>query len=864
MCIFHVGIEGEDSLTWCFNYYQSERKKEPILMAWIHSHVRSVACNFSSVDLHTQLSYSKIYDDILGLVVEIKENGQLGQHDFFEMSRQGKRLVEKCSKKKDCDSRKQHQSCNNPGFYQSAKNKVLFSEELPLYVRNFIESYEESDIDQNGKQVPMHQMYQSSDEEAYETDDEDFYFTNQKKQKLQNKPKKSAPNDKTQCKVCGTEFARIIMHLQRNTDCRVKYGKEFDKMRKKADLKRRMDSKKNTKKIKEQNAEYYQKNAKKIRENQQKNAKKIKEKKAEYRQKNAEKIQRGNKEWYEKNTEAKKAKEAEKRQKAKDMTTEEQRCLKFKRDIIEGIDFICFSCNRACFKKGVKVIRSKDIEKLFIKVDNHFLKNEIGINDEIVELIFCHNCHNSIKSGKLPRIHKSNGLDLQEVPEELQLTDLEQQLIARALIFLKIKRLPTSRQKANFDRVISVPIDCETVSKTITQLPRHPDDSNIVAVQLKRKLEMKNSHLEEYIRPKTLVKALETLKRVNPFYQDISINEDFFTREVNLDDEDELESQNTGTQNKECDKITTESSQQKNNDSQQKGVYLVLTFLFLKSVPIRFHIFSFPCITFILTFLKLFFFVFFVEVSKEQIEKEQEDENEDEDEEYEDKDEEGENILPNVQAQQSKQDNHTCMMPNDFGDQMFVNNEKSPMYKGDGKNSIKIAPGEGKVPSNILREDHFDVKAFPKHHPDGKFGLHHKPRKYKLSPQVYFNQRLLNADERFSKDPCYLFMASYYVERLSLERQIDISGLRRKQNDTEGEDKALKLNDMFDVLKKVKGSPKFWQTARNELVAKIKQLGPFHVFYTFSCGEMRWCECFLNILKRSGRTIKIPENWDEM
>ena len=107
------------------------------------------------------------------------------------------------------------------------------------------------------------------------------------------------------------------------------------------------------------------------------------------------------------------------------------------------------------------------------------------------------------------------------------------------------------------------------------------------------------------------------------------------------------------------------------------------------------------------------------------------------------------------------------MMPTDFGDKMIVNNEKSPIYKG----SVKIAPGEGKVPSNILREDHFDVKAFPKHHPDGKFGLHHDPRKSKITPQVYFNQRLLNADERFSKDPCYLFMASYYVERLSLERQ---------------------------------------------------------------------------------------------
>ena len=84
--------------------------------------------------------------------------------------------------------------------------------------------------------------------------------------------------------------------------------------------------------------------------------------------------------------------------------------------------------------------------------------------------------------------------------------------------------------------------------------------------------------------------------------------------------------------------------------------------------------------------------------------------------------------------------------------------------------------GEGKVVSGILREPHSDVKAFPKHHPSGRFGLNH-PRKIRLYPQMYFNQRLLNQDRRFSKDPCYLFMASYYQERQAVESQINISGL---------------------------------------------------------------------------------------
>ena len=45
---------------------------------------------------------------------------------------------------------------------------------------------------------------------------------------------------------------------------------------------------------------------------------------------------------------------------------------------------------------------------------------------------------------------------------------------------------------ANFDKVITVPIDPETVRKTVHQLPRQPEDASIVAVQLKRKLELIN------------------------------------------------------------------------------------------------------------------------------------------------------------------------------------------------------------------------------------------------------------------------------------------------------------------------------------------------------------------------------------
>ena len=89
-----------------------------------------------------------------------------------------------------------------------------------------------------------------------------------------------------------------------------------------------------------------------------------------------------------------------------------------------------------------------------------------------------------------------------------------------------------------------------------------------------------------------------------------------------------------------------------------------------------------------------------------------------------------------------------------------------------------------------------------------------------------------------------------------------MSGVKGKKYSFQDGEIKVHLNDPFDVFKKIKGTPKYWQTARNELIAKVKQLGPFHLVYTFSCGEMRWSEVFISLLMRKNYKIEIPEGWD--
>ena len=53
----------------------------------------------------------------------------------------------------------------------------------------------------------------------------------------------------------------------------------------------------------------------------------------------------------------------------------------------------------------------------------------------------------------------------------------------------------------------------------------------------------------------------------------------------------------------------------------------------------------------------------------------------------------------------------------------------------------------------------------------------------------------------------------------------------------------------------MKGTPKFWQAARNELLAMIEGLGPFHCFFTLSSAEKRWHQVIVAILEKEGHKI---------
>ena len=124
--------------------------------------------------------------------------------------------------------------------------------------------------------------------------------------------------------------------------------------------------------------------------------------------------------------------------------------------------------------------------------------------------------------GKRPAQSHLNHLEIFDTKDhpELCLTELESSLISKALVFMKLFKKPKSRMAAIKDRCVCVPIDDQTVTDTLKQLPRTPSEACIVPIKLKRKKEYKGVHLKEYVNVEKMHDALKTMKNLgHPEYQ---------------------------------------------------------------------------------------------------------------------------------------------------------------------------------------------------------------------------------------------------------------------------------------------------------------------------------------------------------
>merc|ERR1711874_272451 len=168
---------------------------------------------------------------------------------------------------------------------------------------------------------------------------------------------------------------------------------------------------------------------------------------------------------------------------------------------------------------------------------------------------------------------------------------------------------------------------------------------------------------------------------------------------------------------------------------------------------------------------------------------------------------------------------------------------------------VDFAPGEGQKPTNILKDEKWDINTMPHLFPTGEWGLHH-PRARKLTDQQYFGQRLLNYDQRFARTPSFLFAATQHVELRQLQRNINLSFTRGKRNQGDDGTCVYSIEDGFSVFDNISNTMRFWSKWRGESNAKLENEGAFQFFNTQSCADQRWDENFTSLL-RDNPDIKI-------
>ena len=82
--------------------------------------------------------------------------------------------------------------------------------------------------------------------------------------------------------------------------------------------------------------------------------------------------------------------------------------------------------------------------------------------------------------------------------------------------------------------------------------------------------------------------------------------------------------------------------------------------------------------------------------------------------------------------------------------------------------------------------------------------------------------------------------------------------------DAESIDKLIKFDDGYRVLKDLRGSPPYWEKAKHDLYAVIRQLGPAQLFVTLSAAETRWTHLLKILSEIVDGTVLTDEQIDSM
>ena len=173
---------------------------------------------------------------------------------------------------------------------------------------------------------------------------------------------------------------------------------------------------------------------------------------------------------------------------------------------------------------------------------------------------------------------------------------------------------------------------------------------------------------------------------------------------------------------------------------------------------------------------------------------------------------------------------------------------------------VVYAPGEGKTPVSLLRDDHVEVLSYP-----ALFGG--KDREYAtllqkndLSYKDVVKWELQHRDRRFALHSSNLFFKLFLCQIIQMNRILSLRIRQHKLKDlphvrvkdvTDVKNRAIleKTTPFFNEFKLMRGTYQYFQNIRKDVFAMIRQLGRPTFFLTISMADMRWVELHAGLYK---------------
>ena len=421
--------------------------------------------------------------------------------------------------------------------------------------------------------------------------------------------------------------------------------------------------------------------------------------------------------------------------------------------------------------------------------NKELVQNVFQTNSDSSTTWICHPCDAALKKQSVPPLSLYNKLALEKIPEELAcLTSLELQLISQILPFMKVVALHTGAQYKISGQVVLVPTD---LSKITTSLPRDTENAQIITLALKRRLSDKHPYHQQLIRPQYVNAAVQYLKLYSPHYSKVKLNTEWEARSA--EQTSDLWNAVTGNDSDQTGILNSQNAEEIVN----KNMNMTETV-----------------------------------ATDEIIDSEDEVENENQ---------------PDIQQElqnKSSLNSATCMQPVN-GPEMKTNN------------ILNIAPAEGQKPTTYYKQPNWEALCFPKLFPKG-FYTFNSTREIKLSLKKYFNQRLTSKDTRFSETTEYIFQSLDSTEREQLQNNISLT-IRKsfhedvnagQLKDPERLKRLLNSDQLFASFKNIRATPQYWQQMQLDMLAKLRQLGPYTFFLTGSAAEFHWVEVIQIVAKQ--------------